>query len=113
MGAAMASINQFLAKQSHQQQPLPTNMPQQDLSANPYFQVHVQIKMLEKYCTLLFSHFLTKTFFQHMIENYSNLMYQNLATQRMAQQQNSPNSNPHQPSSRPQQEKGNGGPSWC
>jgi len=85
--AAMASINQFLAKQSHQQQPLPTNMPQQDLSANPYF--------------------------QHMIENYSNLMYQNLATQRMAQQQNSPNSNPHQPSSRPQQEKGNGGPSWC
>merc|ERR1711892_1446031 len=85
--AAMASINQFLAKQSHQQQPLPTNMPQQDLSANPYF--------------------------QHMIENHSNLMYQNLATQRMAQQQNSPSSNPHQPSSRPQQEKVNGGPSWC
>lgn len=88
--AAMASINQFLAKQSHQHQPMPTNIPQQDLSANPYF--------------------------QHMIENYSNLMYQNLATQRMAQQQNSPNSNPHQPSSRPQQEKGNGGvggPSWC
>lgn len=85
--AAMASINQFLAKQSHQHQPMPTNMPQQDLSANPYF--------------------------QHMIENYSNLMYQNLATQRMAQQQTSPNSNPHQPSSRPQQEKGNGGPSWC
>jgi len=85
--AAMASINQFLAKQSHQQQPLPTNMPQQDLSANPYF--------------------------QHMIENYSNLMYQNLATQRMAQQQSSPNSNQHQQSSRPPQEKGNGGPSWC
>jgi len=85
--AAMASINQFLAKQSHQQQPMPTNMPQQDLSANPYF--------------------------QHMIENYSNLMYQNLATQRMAQQQSSPNSNQHQQSSRPPQEKGNGGPSWC
>jgi len=85
--AAMASINQFLAKQSHQQQPMPTNMPQQDLSANPYF--------------------------QHMIENYSNLMYQNLATQRMAQQQNSPNSNQHQPPSRQPPEKGNGGPSWC
>ena len=38
--AAMASINQFLAKQSHQHQPMPTNIPQQDLSANPYFQVH-------------------------------------------------------------------------
>jgi len=85
--AAMASINQFLTKQTHHQQPLPTNMPQQDLSANPYF--------------------------QHMIENYSNLMYQNLATQRMAQQQNSPNSNQHQPPSRPPPEKGNGGPSWC
>eukprot|EP00092_Neocalanus_flemingeri_P014006 GFUD01015108.1.p1 GENE.GFUD01015108.1~~GFUD01015108.1.p1 ORF type:complete len:974 (+),score=215.91 GFUD01015108.1:67-2922(+) len=85
--AAMASINQFLAKQSHQHQPMPTNMPQQDLSANPYF--------------------------QHMIENYSNLMYQNLATQRMAQQQNSPNPNPNQPSSRSPPEKGNGGPSWC
>ena len=48
-----------------------------------------------------------------MIENYSNLMYQNLATQRMAQQQSSPNSNQHQQSSRPPQEKGNGGPSWC
>ena len=36
--AAMATINQFLAKQSHQHQPMPTNMPQQDLSANPYFQ---------------------------------------------------------------------------
>jgi len=84
--AAMASINQFLAKQSHQHQPVPTNIPQQDLSANPYF--------------------------QHMIENYSNLMYQNLASQRMAQQ-NSPNQNPNQPSSRSQPEKGNGGPSWC
>jgi len=86
--AAMASINQFLSKQSHQNQPMPTNMPQQDLSANPYF--------------------------QHMIENYSNLMYQNLATQRMAQQQNSPNPNQNPTSSRPiKPEKGNGGPSWC
>jgi len=85
--AAMASINQFLAKQSQTHQPMPTNMPPQDLSANPYF--------------------------QHMIENYSNLMYQNLATQRMGQHQPPTNPGSHQSSSRAQPEKGNGGPSWC
>ena len=104
--AAMASINQFLSKQSHQNQPMPTNMPQQDLSANPYFQVHD----FKRWCSIS----LIYCVFQHMIENYSNLMYQNLATQRMAQQQNSPNPNQNPTSSRPiKPEKGNGGPSWC
>jgi len=64
--AAMASINQFLHKQSqgghpsHPSQPPPQGQPlqQPDLSANPYF--------------------------QHMIENYSNLMYQNMANQRQS-----------------------------
>merc|ERR1711962_949561 len=59
--AAMASINQFLSKQSqssHNSQPPPSGPMQQDLSANPYF--------------------------QHMIENYSNLMYQNMANQRQS-----------------------------
>jgi len=50
---------------------------------------------------------------RHMIENYSNLMYQNLANQQRAQQQNPPNANIILPSSRLPQERGKGGPSWC
>ena len=97
--AAMASINQFLSKQAGQppsnrqmagQPPAPhpmgQGMGQQDLSANPYF--------------------------QHMIENYSNLMYQNMANQR--QQGGPPPPAEQRGSGNPRgSSKGGPGPSWC
>lgn len=92
--AAMASINQILTKQTNGG-PGPPHLPQQqDLAANPYF--------------------------QHMLENYSNLMYQNLAAQRLGQQQQgqggmTPASGNHSPASQasPRLPGGQQGPSWC
>ena len=66
--AAMASINQFLSKQGV---PPQGHQGGQDLSANPYFQVTGTWR----------GHLVTPPA-QHMIENYSNLMYQNMANQR-------------------------------
>jgi len=86
--AAMASINQFLTKQA---QPPPAQHQgnqgmQGDLSANPYF--------------------------QHMIENYSNLMYQNMANQR--QQGAPPPPEDRRGSGNPRgSNQGGPGPSWC
>jgi len=86
--AAMASINQFLSKQA---QPPPAQHQgnqgmQGDLSANPYF--------------------------QHMIENYSNLMYQNMANQR--QQGAPPPPEDRRGSGNPRgSNQGGPGPSWC
>lgn len=90
--ATAAMINQFLHKQSqgqHNSVVPPVSGPgmQQDLSANPYF--------------------------QHMIENYSNLMYQNMANQRQGggpppgDQRGSGNSRERGSN------KGGPGPSWC
>jgi hypothetical protein len=87
--AAMASINQFLSKQAQppvQQQQQGNQGLQGDLSANPYF--------------------------QHMIENYSNLMYQNMANQR--QQSAPPPPEDRRGSGNPRgSNKGGPGPSWC
>jgi hypothetical protein len=85
--AAMASIYHNLTKQNNGGQGPP--LPQQDLSANPYF--------------------------QHMIENYSNLMYQNIAAQRLGQQQGQGNQSGNQsPASQPSPRAGGQqGPSWC
>jgi len=86
--AAMASINQILAKQANGGQGN-QNVPQ-DLSSNPYF--------------------------QYMFENYSNLMYQNLAAQRLGHQQSQGSQSGNQsPASQPSPRAGGKpqGPSWC
>jgi hypothetical protein len=85
--AAMASINQFLSKQAQPPAQHQGNQGLQgDLSANPYF--------------------------QHMIENYSNLMYQNMANQR--QQSAPPPPEDRRGSGNPRgSNKGGPGPSWC
>jgi len=87
--AAMASINQILAKQANGGQGN-QNVPQ-DLSSNPYF--------------------------QYMFENYSNLMYQNLAAQRLQGQQQSQGtqSGNQSPASQASPRAGGKpqGPSWC
>ena len=64
---------------------------QGDLSANPYFQVRTQIESFNelfqffqelKLRASMSNHVLMLYLVQHMIENYSNLMYQNMANQR-------------------------------
>lgn len=86
--AAMASINQILAKQANGGQGN-QNVPQ-DLSSNPYF--------------------------QYMFENYSNLMYQNLAAQRLGHQQSQGSQSGNQSPASQSSPRAGGkpqGPSWC